>query len=322
MGFLLRAMAWLVLTAGVAMADPGFWKNEWPRTDFSKTSVENWVEILSGGPGKDGIPALTAPKFIAVSKAKLAAREPVITLEIAGKARAYPLRYLIWHEIVNDRFQGLPIAVTYCPLCNSALVYYRKNKRETLEFGVTGKLRNSDMIMYDRQTESWWQQATGKAIVGKLTGAQLSPLPSWMESWESFATRNPRGEVMAEPNHGRPYGTNPYERYDSSKKPFLFNGEMPPHGIPPLVRVVRVGQRAWPLPRIAKAGEIREAGVVINWTGLQASALDSGTIAKGRDVGMIRVRNEKGEDVAHDLLFAFAFHAFYPRGAWMLGKSD
>ncbi len=318
MGFLFRAMAWLFLSAGLAAADPGFWKHEWPRTDFSRTSVTSWVEILSGGPGKDGIPAITGPEFRAVKGAKLSAREPVITVEMGGEARAYPLRYLIWHEIVNDRMGGVPIAVTYCPLCNSALVFDRRLRGRELEFGVTGKLRHSDMVMYDRQTESWWQQALGRAIVGELTGAELKAVPSWMESWESFATRHPKGRVMAEPKHNRPYGQNPYKGYDSSKKPFLFNGKMPPHGVPPLLRVVRVGNRAWPLTRVAEAGEIREAGVVISWAAGQASALDSAAIAKGRDVGMIRVRDKAGRDVAHDLMFAFAFHAFYPRGEWML----
>ncbi|MBS8226705.1 DUF3179 domain-containing protein [Vannielia litorea] len=321
MGFLLRAGVWLLLSAGAALADPGFWKHEWPRTDFSKTSVESWVEIMSGGPGKDGIPALSGPRFIPVERARLAAREPVITLEIGKKARAYPLRYLIWHEIVNDRFQGVPVAVTYCPLCNSALAFDRRVRGQVLEFGVTGKLRHSDMVMYDRQTESWWQQAVGEAIVGELTGTELRQVPSWMESWESFAARNPKGRVMAEPRHGRPYGRNPYAGYDRSKNPFLFNGEMPPHGVPALARVVRVGTRAWPLPRVAEAGEIREAGVVISWRAGQASALDTAAIAKGRDVGNIRVRDAQGRDVAHDLMFAFAFHAFYPDGQWMMGET-
>ncbi|SIN89459.1 DUF3179 domain-containing protein [Vannielia litorea] len=323
MGFLFRALALLVLGTGLASADPGFWKHEWPRTDFSRTSVGNWVEIISGGPGRDGIPALSDPQFRAARGAGLSPREPVITVEIGREARAYPLRYLIWHEIVNDRMGGTPIAVTYCPLCNSALVFDRRLRGQVLDFGVTGKLRHSDMVMYDRQTESWWQQAMGQGIVGEMTGADLRQVPSWMESWESFTARNPDGRVMAEPRHNRPYGQNPYKGYDSSARPFLFSGEMPPHGVPPLVRVVRVGTRAWPLPRVAEAGEIREAGVVISWSAGQASALDRGEIASGRDVGNIRVRDASGRDIPHDLMFAFAFafHAFYPRGQWMLGKS-
>ena len=180
-----------------ALAAPSFWKHEWPNTDFSVTSVENWVEIMSGGPGRDGIPALIDPAFEPVgAKSGLGAREAVIALEILGEARAYPLRYLMWHEIVNDELGGVPVAVTFCPLCNSAVSFDRRVGAQVLTLGVTGKLRASDMVMYDRESESWWQQATGEGIVGEMTGVQLTSLPSWMESWESFAARNPEGLVM------------------------------------------------------------------------------------------------------------------------------
>ncbi len=310
----------IALGAGWAQAGPEFWQNEWPGTDFEITSVESWGEILSGGPGRDGIPAIDAPQMMEAAEAELPAREPVVTVEIEGaRARAYPVRYLIWHEIVNDEIAGLPVAVTYCPLCNSFLVFDRRTEDGVLSFGVTGKLRNSDMVMYDRETESWWQQAVGEAIVGKLTGAQLDALPSWMESWEEYLTRNPGGLVMAEPQMRRPYGRNPYRGYDRSKRPFLYSGDPPPHGIPALMRVVRVGDRAWPLSRFAEAGGITEAGVTIFWSAGQASALDDGEIAQGRDVGTIRVRDSSGRDVVHDVMFAFAFDAFWPEGEWMLG---
>jgi hypothetical protein len=184
---------------------------------------------------------------------------------------------------------------------------------------VSGKLRHSDMIMYDRQTESWWQQALGRAVVGTLTGTELALLPSWMESWESFRSRNPEGLVMQQPAYNRPYGRNPYRGYDTADRPFLFSGEMPPHGISPLMRMVRVGDRAWPMDRLAREGRVSEAGVTISWSAGQASALDTSDIAEGRDVGAIRVRDSQGRDVPHDLLFAFAFHAFWPDGTWMLG---
>ena len=176
------------------------------------------------------------------------------------------------------------------------------------------------MVMFDRETESWWQQALGQAIVGELTGAKLKTLPSWMESWQEFTDRNPDGLVMAEPAYNRAYGRNPYRGYDSSTRPFLYNGEMPPHGISPLARVVRVGARAWPLQRLAERGEVRESGVVISWRAGQASALDTTQIGAGRDVGSIRVRDRQGRDLAHDVMFAFAYHAFWPEGRWMLGS--
>ncbi len=306
-----------------ASANPEFWRNEWPDTDFEQTSVDNWGDILSGGPPKDGIPAIDDPSFRNVSsETRLQDREPVITLELgAAKPRAYPIRYLMWHEIVNDRVADVPVAVTFCPLCNSGLSFDRRVGDQVLSFGVSGKLRHSDMIMYDRETQSWWQQAVGQAIVGALTGTELTALPSWMESWAEFKARNPDGLVMNQPRgYTRDYGRNPYRQYDSAARPFLYNGENPPHGIPPLVRVIRVGDRAWPMTRLAAEGAVEEAGVKISWTAGQASALDTSRISEGRDVGTIRVRDGQGRDVPHDVMFAFAFHAFWPDGTWMLAQ--
>lgn len=313
---LLLMLPWLA----AARADPAIWAREWPTTDFSRTTVADWGEIKSGGPPKDGIPALSDPAFHPAEQAKgLSRAEPVVVLDLPGQAaRAYPLRYLIWHEIVNDRVGGAPVAITYCPLCNSAMSFDRRVAGRTLSFGVTGKLRQSDMVMYDRESESWWQQATGTGIVGAMTGRELRQLPSWLDSWQGFQAAYPLGLVMAEPRHNRSYGRNPYQGYDRSNWPFLYDGAPPPHGIAPLARVVRVGDRAWPLARLAKAGEIREAGVILSWRAGQASALDAGHVGKGRDVGSVRVQGRNGADLPHDVMFAFAYHAFWPKGDWML----
>ncbi len=304
--------------ASLAQASPEFWRSEWPRTNFEVTSIDSWSEILSGGPPKDGIPAIDRPAFKpAADETRIKGNEPVITVEIGGDVRAYPIRYLMWHEIVNDSVGGVPVAVTFCPLCNSGMTFDRRTAHGTLSFGVSGKLRHSDMVMYDRQTESWWQQAVGTAIVGDLTGTELTQLPSWMESWDQFRARHPDGQVMAQPGFARQYGANPYRGYDQSSRPFLYNGENPPHGIHPLARVVRVGDRAWPLERVRSEKGVNEAGLRISWQAGQASALDAGTISGGRDVGTVRVRDGQGRDVPHDMLFAFAFHAFWPDGHWM-----
>jgi hypothetical protein len=314
--------ALVLVCAAAASANPDLWRGEWPRTDFTMTSVQDWSQIRSGGPPRDGIPALSDPVFVEASaRTNLSAAEPVISVELPGaRPRAYPIRYLIWHEIVNDRIGNQPVAITYCPLCNSALVFDRRTAHGVLGFGVTGKLRHSDMVMYDRETESWWQQATGEAIVGRLTGTRLRALPAWMESWAQFRERNPDGLVMAEPDYNRDYGRNPYRGYDTSRQPFLYDGALPPHGLHPLERVVRVGDRAWPLTRLRRQRQVTEAGVTISWRSGQASALDAGRIAKGRDVGSIRVTDAAGHDVVHDVMFAFAFHAFWPDGTWMTGR--
>ena len=312
----------MALLASGAMANPDRWKGEWPTTDFENSSVSNWNEILSGGPPKDGIPALSDPSFINVAdEARIGGREPVMAVEIDGQVpRAYPIRYLTWHEIVNDVVGDTPIAVTFCPLCNSGLVFDRRVGGELRTFGVSGKLRNSDMVMYDRETESWWQQAIGQGIVGQHNGDQLVQLAAWMESWDEFKARNPDGLVMDEPDWPRRYGSNPYTGYDSSRRPFLYSGEEPPHDVPSLMRVVRVNDAAWTLERLRTENQITENGVTISWAGGQASALDARKIEDGRDVGTIRVRDASGVDVPHDVMFAFAFHAFWPDGQWMLGQ--
>ncbi|MAM61081.1 DUF3179 domain-containing protein [Maritimibacter sp. UBA3975] len=321
---MLRLICLLILLPGFVLADPSFWKNEFPKTDFSQRTIDSWGEILSGGPPRDGIPALMDPDMVPVADADLPGREPVMTLELDGETpRAYPLRYMIWHEIVNDRVGDVPVAVTFCPLCNSALTFDRRHDGQVLTFGVTGKLRASDMVMYDRETESWWQQAMGEGIVGEYAGDSLTTLPSWMEAWQVFAERNPDGLVMAEPDYPRNYGMNPYAGYDSRERPYpFFTGETPPHDIPALARVVRVGERAWPMERLSDGAEITEAGVTLTWEHEQASALGGSVIGEAASVGAIRVRDGDGNDLPHDVMFAFAFHAFYPDGEWMLSARD
>ena len=305
----------LLATTGV-QAGPDDWRREWPQTDFSRHSVA-YDEIFSGGPPKDGIPAIDRPSFIAVGEAKnLAPHEPVISIEIAGDARAYPLRIMIWHEIVNDTVGGTPIAVTWCPLCNSSVVFDRRAAGRTMSFGTTGKLRNSDLVMYDRETESWWQQFGGDSIVGTLLGTQLKFLPMRVESIERFRARFPMGQVLVPPDpEARSYGRNPYVGYDRAEQPFLFHGS-PAEGIPPLARVIAVGDEAWTLDLLQKRRRIEVGDLVITWELGQSSPLDTATIDEGRDIGNVVVqrRTTHGlEDAVYEESFAFAFHTFHPK---------
>ena len=303
-------------------ADPSQWRaEEWGRTDFSRTSVA-WEDIKSGGPPKDGIPPIDAPRFKPATEiSDIADLEPVIGLDLAGDARAYPLRVLIWHEIANDTVGGIPVAVTYCPLCNAAIVFDRRVEGATLDFGTTGKLRNSDLIMYDRQSESWWQQFTGEAIVGAMLGKRLELIPARLESFGEFKARSPAGKVLV-PNDPslRPYGSNPYVGYDSAKAPFLYDGEMP-NGIEPMARVVVVrAARSQPLimtlEHLRAKITIELGNVRVAWKPGQASALDSADVGKGRDIGTIsaEVASPDGSRVLvpFDVTFAFVAHAFHP----------
>ena len=311
----------LVLASTGLHANPDRWKAAWPKTDFSKSSVD-LKEIFSGGPPKDGIPSIYAPKFVPVAEAErsgLEDREPVITVAIKGDVRAYPLRILIWHEIVNDTVGGIPVAVTFCPLCNSALVFERLLDGKLLDFGTTGKLRNSDLVMYDRQTESWWQQFLGEAIVGELTGKRLKMVPVRVESFAKFKTRKAAGKkvlVASNPSMRR-YGYNPYARYDRRARPYgFFRGKLP-DGLPPLERVVVVGKEAWAFSLLKAKKRIVVGDLVITWETGQASALDAPVISRGKDVGNVVVQRKTKDglvDAVHDISFAFAFHAFFPKG--------
>ena len=198
-------------------------------TDFSRHTVP-FEEILSGGPPRDGIPPIDEPKFIDFEEADryLGNLEPVISFEINGDVRAYPLQILTWHEIVNDVVGGVPVAVTFCPLCNSAIVFDRTLDGVVHRFGTSGKLRHSDLVMWDRETESWWQQLTGEAIVGELAGKKLTFLAGPIVSWEDFKDANPGGKVLSQDTgFQRDYGRNPYVGYDRvGKPPFLFKGDL------------------------------------------------------------------------------------------------
>jgi len=301
-----------------AAANPESWRHEWPNTDFSKHSIP-FDEVFSGGPPKDGIPAIDAPRFAPVeSETDLSDSEPVIGVIHDGIAKAYPLRILMWHEIVNDRIGKLPIAVTFCPLCNAAIVFDRRLDGETLDFGTTGKLCHSDLVMYDRQTESWWQQFLGQGIVGAMTGKTLEIVPSRLESWANFRKRAPMGQVLIPTNPGaRAYGANPYVGYDSLPVPFLYQGALP-GGIQPLARVLSLEDRtrAWSLDYLRRVGRIElENGIEIRWTPGQNSALDQPRIASGKDVGNITVRQSGPNgprDMPYFVDFAFSFHAFHP----------
>jgi Protein of unknown function (DUF3179) len=322
---------------GPSLAAPSSWRSEWPRTDFAKHSVP-LAEIRSGGPPKDGIPSIDMPRFERLVSgrasgwsSRLAHTEPVISLAIDGDARAYPLRILIWHEIANDAVRTHAVAVTYCPLCNTALVFDRSVGGKVLDFGTTGKLRRSDLVMYDRQTESWWQQFTGEAIVGAMTGQKLKLVPSRLESFQRFRERFPGGQVLVPTNPGaRNYGANPYAGYDATgNRPFLYDGSLP-EGIEHMERVIAVEtapgfHEAWSLALLRRHGTIRKGEIVLTWHEGQSSALDRWLISEGRDVGNVTVHRERdGErvDVPHDVPFAFAFHAFRPNSPIHTGLSE
>jgi hypothetical protein len=264
-------------------------------TNWNKHTIE-YDELLSGGPPRDGIPSIDEPKFIAPEEAAewLADNEPVIALEIGGVARAYPLQILTWHEIVNDVVGDVPVIVTFCPLCNAAITFDRRVDGQVYEFGTSGLLRNSDLVMYDRATESLWQQLTGEAIVGDMVGQRLTFLTSSLVSFADFRQAHPEGVVLSrDTGYTRSYGENPYTGYDTiGRNPFLFDGE-PDGRLPAMERVVTISLEgrdvAYPLSVLSEVHIIEDAPggvdlVVWHLPGT-SSALGASVIANGKDVG-------------------------------------
>ncbi|MEE8465223.1 MAG: DUF3179 domain-containing protein [Dehalococcoidia bacterium] len=265
------------------------------RTDFSRHTVA-YDEILSGGVGRDGIPPIYNPRFETIEEVGPVMNdlEPVVTFRINGEARAYPLAILTWHEVVNDIVGGVPVAVTFCPLCNSALAFVRTLEGREFTFGVSGFLRNSDLIMWDRQTQTWWQQLTGEAIVGELAGHQLEIIPASIISWADFKEANPGSLVLSrDTGFDRPYGSNPYAGYDRvDRPPFLFDGEEDDRLFPKeRVAAFNIGEvsAAFPFPLLETE---RVVNYVINETDVvvfhklgTTSALDQSSIIFSKDVG-------------------------------------
>lgn len=259
--------------------------------------------IISGGPPPDGIPPIDQPRFVTVEEADLWLEdaEPVVYLEIEGEAHAYPVQILIWHEIVNDNVGGVPVAVTYCPLCNSAVSFRREINGVTTTFGTSGRLFASALVMYDRATESLWTHFDGRAVVGVLAGETLEPVASPLLAWSDFKTAFADGLVLDRNATGfsRRYGRNPYDGYDNpDTNPFLFRGSVDDRARAKQ-RVVGVTvdgvSRAWALEAVsggaarATMGTLGDTDVVILWKAGQASALDQSQIADGREVGSVGV---------------------------------
>ena len=298
-----------------------YWRVEFPKTNFAKRTIDI-REIRTTGARRDVIPPIWNPTFIPVMKVKnIGDHEPIISLRVGKFARAYPLRILLWHEIVHDRIADMNLLVTYCALNNSSVVFDRNlagpKRSNTILFGNTGRLRHFDTIMYDRKTETWWQRYTGKAIIGKHVGSRLTPIPSRLESLSQFRERNPNGMILI-PNEpkARVYGSSPYIRMDTSEGVGLEIFKLP-NGIQPYDRVIVVGTNAWTLKKLKSRRVISDAGVVLRWLPGQNSVHDTKVISFGRDVGNVTVQRynpvlQNWQDAIYNVSFAYAFKAFLP----------
>ena len=311
---ILAAVGWWVINStGFVSAQLLPSSVEWPNTDFD-TAIVDMEEIMSGGPPKDGIPALDDPKFVSSGQANdwLDEQEPVIVVVVGEKARAYPIQILMFHEIVNDTLNHKPLSITFCPLCNASIVFDRNLDGTVLDFGTTGRLRKSDLVMYDRQSESWWQQFTGTGIIGQYAGVVLKRYPASIVAYRDFKTAYPDGEVLSQDTgHRRPYGRNPYRGYDSiDDQPFLFRDPVDLR-LPPMEYVLNISigdtHRLYPFSGFESTPVINdeingEPVVVLSRDGTY-SALDAESIAGSRVMASATAFSRRLDEQVLNFLF-------------------
>lgn len=264
-------------------------------------------EVLSGGPPRDGIPAIDEPVFVLAGEASfLADKAPVLGIYRDGIAKAYPIAILNWHEIVNDRFGDRAVTVSYCPLCGSGMAYLARAGDTGLTFGVSGLLYNSDMLLYDRQSESLWSQILAQAVTGPLKGTRLELVPLTHTTWIDWRTRHPRTLVLSrETGHVRDYGRNPYAGYEGEDT-LMFPVKFRAFGYHPKERVLGVEidgrYKAYPFVELGRTpGEIVDTvagkSVVVRFDRTH----QSGTVLDG-----------SGQPLPATTLYWFAWYAFHP----------
>ena len=278
------------LSGGVADATSS-WPTNW---ELRTVELDEFLAGIRSNDPRDVIPPIDTPQFEPIAAATwLDSREPGALVQLDDEVRFYPLSILTRHEIVNDRFGDVPVAVTFCPLCNTAVAFDRRVDGQVLRFGVSGLLRNSDLVMWDDATTSLWQQITGEGVVGEFAGTELDLISTSIVSYGDAVEAFPDAlSLSQETGIGRGYGSNPYVGYSSSNAPFLYDGEPDPR-FPALSRVVGVTvddvDRAYPFDTIRTEGavndEIEGVPIAVFWGGDTADALDSSTIADGDPIG-------------------------------------
>jgi hypothetical protein len=263
-------------------------------------------EIRSGGPPMDGIPSIDDPEFVSVSVADgwIADNELVLALVHEGVERVYPLQIMVWHEIVNDEIAGTPVAVTYCPLCGSGIAYVREIEGEAVEFGTSGKLYNSNLIMYDRKTESYWTQIDGLAVVGPLTGMELEAISVDTVVWRDWKDSHPDSEVLSQnTGHSRQYGVDPYgSYYEDSYLIFPVNEEDDRIHAKTVVFGIEVDG----VYKAYQEDDLIESSII------EDSVNGVDLIVTREDDGIVSIVDSDGLEIVKERDFWFAWYAFHP----------
>ena len=272
----------------------GLWTTDWSRTTID---IGELRAGLRGEDPRDGIPPIDRPLFESVTAASewLQPTEPGALVSLDGDVRFYPLSIMTRHEIVNDRFGNVPVAITFCPLCNTALAFDARVDGQRLRFGVSGLLRKSDLVMWDRQSETLWQQISGTGVIGEYAGTELTLVPTSIVSFGDFSATHPDGlSLSRETGFGTNYGTNPYTGYSSGAGPIpAFFPEELDDRLPPMARVVSVidgdAVTAYPFSAVSETGliadQVGDLSIAIFWGGATTDALDEQSIANSEQIG-------------------------------------
>lgn len=262
-------------------------------------------DLLSGGPPKDGIPSIDNPKFTSVDEAKwIPETAEVFLLEGIEEIKIYPQPILVWHEIVNDLIDQTPVAVTYCPLCGSSVAYIRIVNDKTTTFGTTGKLYNSNLVMYDRLTDTYWTQIRGEAIIGELAGDKLEKIPLQTMTWKTARERFPQAKVLSrETGHNRDYTRDPYSSYYDSDSLFfpVENSDSRLHSKTIIIGLsVNEEDKAYP------EFLLKEQKIITD-------TLGGNKLTITYDDGFIKIIDEEENSLAWERDFWFAWAAFHPK---------
>jgi hypothetical protein len=299
-------LAWLVLAAMHPWAVQAQVRNGFDLRDalIPEQAIER------GGPPRDGIPSIDTPRFVPAARAALKEADRVLGVHHKGVARAYPVLILNWHEIVNDRIGGDPIVVTYCPLCGTGMAFDGRVGGRELAFGVSGLLYNSDVLLYDRTTESLWSQIMSRAVTGPLKGTRLAPVPLTHTSWADWRKRHPGTEVLStETGHVRDYSSDPYDGYDK---------------VPRLMFDVQNRDDRYPLKEWVLGVTVGDAAKAYPFSVLEQRVGASGTLRDAVGDQEIEVRFDRnhhtaeafdaqGRPLASVMAFWFAWVAFHPQ---------
>ena len=275
--------------------------------DLSKATIP-LDRIFSGGPPKDGIPAILHPKFVEVTRMRgMRDDDLVIGFSHNGDTRAYSLRILVWHEIVNDTVGGWPIAVTYCPLCGTSMIFDRRAGRQTLSFGVSGLLYQSDVLMYDHQTESLWSQLEMQAVAGKLAGRPLNWLPSQHMTWRAWKERYPNSAVLStDTGYNRNYGGTAYKGYETNQQTMF---PVPHHRTDLPNKTWVVGVIVNGMPKAYPVRELERLGGKTITDTVGGTSIHLQYDARAR---FVEVAAEDNANIPSVSVYWFAWQAFYP----------